>query len=81
MSLRHQFLWWRKLLNIHKSNKKSISVTYDLLIVKVAMQLQAEEAPKYDDIFVNMGAFHVDMAFFSALGKYLAESGGPHNFK
>ena len=61
-----------------ESNKKSTSVTYDVLIAKVAMQLQAEEAPKYDDIFVNMGAFHVDMTFFSALGKYLAESGGPH---
>ena len=59
-------------------NKKSISVTYDLVIAKVAMQLQAEEMPTYDNVFIHLGPFHITCAFFSMRGKYLAESGGPH---
>ena len=35
------------------------------------------ESPKYSNVFVNLGAFHIGMAFFSAIGKYIAESGGP----
>ncbi|XP_057304270.1 uncharacterized protein LOC130641476 [Hydractinia symbiolongicarpus] len=62
----------------NECGKKNISVTYDLAIAKVAMQLQAEESPKFDNIFVALGAFHVEMAMFSAFGKYIAESGGPH---
>ena len=41
-------------------NKYSISVTYDLAIAKVAMQLEAEEKPTYDNVL-------------EMLGKYLAE--------
>ena len=41
------------------------------------MQIQSKEKPKYDNIFVNMGAFHIEMAFFKVLGKYIAESGAP----
>ena len=29
-------------------------------------------------MFVNLGAFHIEIAFFIAIGKYIAESGGPH---
>ena len=42
------------------------------------MQLQAEEKPTYDKVFIHLGPFHITCAFFSMLGKYLAESGGPH---
>ena len=59
-------------------NKKSIAVTYDLAIAKIASQLQAEESPKYDNIFVAFGAFHIEFALLSVIGKYIAESGGPH---
>ena len=59
-------------------SKNSVSVTYDLAIAKVAMQLQAEEKPTYDNVFIHLGPFHITCAFFSMLGKYLAESGGPH---
>ena len=59
-------------------NKYTISVTYDLAITKVAIQLQAEEKPTYDNVFIHLGPFHITCAFFSMLGKYLAESGGPH---
>ena len=59
-------------------NKYTISVTYDLAIAKVAMQLQAEEKPTDDNVFIHLGPFHITCAFFSMLGKFLAESGGPH---
>ena len=59
-------------------NKCSISVTYDLTIANVAMQLQAEKKPTYDYVFIHLGPLHITYAFFSILGKYLAESGASH---
>ena len=58
--------------------RDSVAVTYDLAIAKIAMQIQLEESPMYDSLFVAMGSFHIEMAFFSAIGKLIAESGGPH---
>ena len=45
-------------------NKYTISVTYDLAIAKVAMQLQAEEKPTDDNVFIHLGPFHITCAFF-----------------
>ena len=69
-------------LNIAQRNAKDterdeISVTYDFAIAKLAMQIRAAESPRYDNVFVLIGAFHTEMAFFNALGKFIAESGGP----
>ena len=61
-----------------EANKNSIAVTYDLAIAKIAMQIQKEESPLYDNIFVALGSFHVEMAYFKALGKIISESGGPY---
>ena len=52
-------------------------MTYDLAIAK-NLKIQATEPPKYDNVFVNLGAFHIEMAFFRAIGKYIAQSGGPY---
>ena len=49
-----------------------------LSIAKIAVQLQAEESPKYDKVFVTMGSFHKELAMFGAIGKYIAESGAGH---
>ena len=57
--------------------KPEIAVTYDLAIAKLAMQIQAEESPKFDNLFIFLGQFHTEMAFFNALGKFIADSGGP----
>ena len=59
------------------AQKTSIAVTYDLAIAKIAMQIQHEETPKYDGVFIALGSFHIEMAFFKVLGKIIAESGGP----
>ena len=52
-------------------------VTYDLNGTKPAMQIQVTESPRFDNVFTMLGAFHIVMAFFKALGKFTAESGGP----
>ena len=52
-------------------------VSYDLNAAKSAMQMQATEKPKYDNVFIMLGVFHVEMAFFKALGKLIEDSGGP----
>ena len=44
-----------------------------MTIAKIAMQIQHEESPKFDNIFINLGAFHMEMALFNAIGKYIDE--------
>ena len=61
-----------------EAGKTNISVTYDLAIAKIAMQIQEEERPQFDKIFIALRPFHVELAFFSALGKIVAGSGGPY---
>ena len=52
-------------------------VHYDLAVAKLAIQIQAEESPVYDNIFICFGAFHVQMAHFAAIEAFLTDSGGP----
>ena len=59
-------------------NMTSISVTYDLAMAKIAPEIQAEERPQYDNIFIALGAFHIKLSLFGVLGKYIAESGRPY---
>ena len=44
----------------------------------MAFQIQNEESPKFDDIFILLGPFHQEFVIFKALGKLILESGGPH---
>ena len=53
-------------------------VTYDLAVAKPALQIQDEEKPRYDNIFICFGPFHIFMAYFGALGHIIECSGGPH---
>ena len=52
-------------------------VTYDLNAAKPAMQMQITDAPKYDDLFSIPGPFHIELAFFKAIGKIVEKSDGP----
>ena len=61
-----------------EAKKETVAVTYDLAIAKIAMQIQKQESPKYDRLFVTLGPFHMELAFFKAIGKVIAESGGPY---
>jgi len=40
---------------------------YDLAIATIAKQLQREDAPTFDSLFIMFGAFHTQMAVFHAL--------------
>ena len=53
-------------------------ITYDLAIAKVAKQIQCEEYPTFNSIFVMFGGFHVEQNVFSAIGKIIEGSGGPY---
>ena len=50
-------------------------VHYDFAVAKFAIQIQAEESPVYDNIFVCFGDFHVQMAYFAAIEIFLTDSG------
>ncbi|CAH0730927.1 unnamed protein product, partial [Brenthis ino] len=52
-----------------------INVTYDLAIAKIAMQVQSTEKPVYDNLFVHLGPFHIMLALFRAIGKFIDDSG------
>ena len=41
--------------------------TFDLAIAKPNMQLQVEESPIYDKLFINIGVFYVEIGFFQYL--------------
>ena len=58
-------------------NKDEICVTYDLPIAKIALQIQAEESPRFDNTSVFIGPFHTEAAHFHAVGIFEAESDGP----
>ena len=57
-------------------NKEYVLVTYDLAIAKPACQIQAEESPQFDNVFIMFGAFHIMMAYFSCIGAFIDGSGG-----
>lgn len=46
-------------------------MTYDLAIAKMALQIQIQEAPNFDDMCINLGGFYIQLAFFKALGKLI----------
>ena len=52
-----------------------MQVTYDLGIAKIAFQLQSTEKPKFDKLFIHIGPFHIMMAFFKAIGKFIDNCG------
>ena len=39
----------------------------------MAFEIQAEETPQFDDVFVALGAFHIEISYYI---KYIADSGG-----
>lgn len=52
-----------------------INVTYDLAIAKIAIQVQSTEKPVYDNLFIHLGPFHIMLALFRAIGKFIDDCG------
>ena len=61
----------RSLKIADEANRDSISETYDVAISEIALQVQAKEKPTFDRIFILLGSFHIEMTFFSAIGKVI----------
>lgn len=64
-----------------------IQVTYDLAIAKIGYQIQNHEKlkaithqtiQKYSKIFIHMGGFHTEAAYFKAMGKFIDGCGLTH---
>ena len=58
-------------------DERFIVVHYDLAIAKPALQIQAADTPRFDNIFIAFGPFHICLAFFGAIGDFIESSGGP----
>lgn len=41
-----------------------IIVTYDLAIASKALEIQNDLAPQFENIFINLGAFHIELSYF-----------------
>ena len=50
-------------------------VTYDLKVALKAYSIQALEEPMFDKLLIMLGNFHVEMAFYGAVGTFISESG------
>lgn len=52
-----------------------IQITYDLAMARTSYCIQAQESPRFDNIFIHLGAFHIEMAFFKAVGTFIEDCG------
>ena len=53
-------------------------VTYDLAVALIAYKIQSIEAPLFDRLLIMLGNFHLELAFYGAVGTYINESGAEH---
>ncbi|CAH0563075.1 unnamed protein product [Brassicogethes aeneus] len=56
-------------------NQQYMEVTYDLAIAKMAMRIQSAEKDTFNNIFIHLGSFHIMMAYFHTVGKFIDECG------
>ena len=50
----------------------------DLAIAKIAKQIQSEDFPQFDDVYIMFSAFHIILNIFSSVGKIIEGSGDPY---
>lgn len=46
-------------------------VTYDLGIARIAMTLQSQEKTEFEELFIHLGALHINVSFLKATGTYI----------
>lgn len=56
-------------------NQDYAMVSYDLAAAMKAYSIQAIKAPEFDKMIILLGNFHLEMAFFGAIGTFIADSG------
>lgn len=50
-------------------------ITYDLTVAMKAYCIQDVERPLFDRLVTILGNFHVEVAFFAAVGHFISGSG------
>ncbi|CAG9760201.1 unnamed protein product [Ceutorhynchus assimilis] len=55
--------------------ERYMQVTYDLGIANKALKIQSDKRPLFDNLFIHIGPFHIMMAYFKAIGKYIDNCG------
>ncbi len=53
-------------------------VTYDLAVALKAYSIQALDSPLFDKLLIMLGNFHLEMAFYGAIGTFINESGAEY---
>lgn len=61
-----------------ETNQEYAVVTYDLAVALKAYSIQFLEAPIFDRLLIMLGNFHLELAFYGAIGTYINESGAEH---
>ena len=65
----------RTLNVVKEANQDFAIVTYDLAVAKKAYSIQEVERPLFDDLLILLGNFHVELAFYAAVGTMISASG------
>lgn len=51
--------------------EKYVQLIYDGAIAKVALQIQNTAKDQFKNLFIHLGVFHIMMAYFKAIGKFI----------
>ncbi|XP_041481075.1 uncharacterized protein LOC121428475 [Lytechinus variegatus] len=63
-------------LNVAKETGQDHAVvTYDLAVALKAYSIQALESPVFDKLLIMLGNFHIELAFYGAIGTFINASG------
>ena len=60
---------------VHEMKQDYTVVTYDLAIAIKPYCIQALQAPRFDNVIILLGNFHLEMVFFGTIGTYFCDSG------
>ena len=68
----------RSLQVAYETNQEYTVVTYDLAVALKAYLIQSIEAPLFDRLLIMLGNFHLELAFYGAIGTYVNDSGAEY---
>lgn len=69
----------KRSMNVVAETKQQYGVvTYDLAVALKAYSIQALDAPLFDKLLIMLGNFHLELAFYGAVGTFISESGAEH---
>ena len=63
---------------IKECGDKQVIVTYDLIVARIERQIQIQNAPKLNGVFVEIAQFHTILSLLSSIGKLLEGNGAAY---